>query len=263
MDKPAKTLKSVYIGRLTQPEFSQFIDRQIMEIELPGSDVLTDIPMNLMLAALKTAAAEFGKVILFVRKSPFSELLAAQDKLRENAFKQFKLALGNFRYSNDKEELKSYRKLLIIFTTFGDLHHLNFEAQTIEMKKLIELLEGENFNNEISKLNLASYVSRMKTRNEDFNQLFGSRSHEKSIRPVIDTLKQRMELQKQYEYFTGYILAMAHTMDVEPFNGTLKIMNSVRSYYDELIKRRQGVRMAARERKKKDAEPEITPQTEP
>lgn len=87
------------------------------------------------------------------------------------------------------------------------------------------------------------YQSRMTL--PEFNQLFDSRSFETANKLVHDTLVLRKTLQKQYDVFAEYTLSMAKVLGIEPFITVLKIINSVRAYYSDLLKRREGVKAAA------------------
>lgn len=78
-----------------------------------------------------------------------------------------------------------------------------------------------------------------------FNQLFDSRSFETANKLVYDTLVLRKSLQKQYDVFAEYTLSMAKVLGTESFVTVLKTINSVRAYYGDMLKRREGVNAAA------------------
>jgi len=85
----------------------------------------------------------------------------------------------------------------------------------------------------------------IKSTNQAFNQLFDSRSFESANKLLYDTLELRKTLQKQYDVFTGYTLSMVTVLGTEPFITVLKTINSVRAYYGDMLKRREGVKEAA------------------
>jgi hypothetical protein len=88
-------------------------------------------------------------------------------------------------------------------------------------------------------------VEIIKSTNQAFNQLFDSRSFESANKLLYDTLELRKTLQKKYDVFTGYTLSMAKVLGTEPFITVLKTINSVRAYYGDMLKRREGVKDAA------------------
>jgi len=244
MEKNEKVLESVYLGRLTQPELSQCIDRQITEIEAQGPELLTDIPMNAMVGTMKTTAGEFDLSILQIQKSTFTDQLIDLDDVRDRALIRYQHALKNFSFSDDAEEQKAYRKLTTLSTTYKGIDKLNYEFESKDTDKFVAELESDTYKTEVGTLNLGTHVNRIKTSNVEFNQLFGSRSHEQTTKAVYDTLGLRKTLTKQYDHFARYILSLSTMLDKEPFNNTLKIMNTTRSYYDDLIKRRDGLKSA-------------------
>jgi hypothetical protein len=50
---------------------------------------------------------------------------------------------------------------------------------------------------------------------------------------------------EQYDVFTEYPLSMAKVLGTEPFITVLKTINSVRAYYGDMLKRREGMKDAA------------------
>jgi len=242
MAKKVKLLEIVYLSRLTHAEFSQFIDRQITEIEELGESVLTDNPMNQLLAELKSTAVEFHQAILQIQKSEYTDQLTVLDGIRDRAMRRYNNVLKDSRYSENPEELKAYRKLNILSTTYKGITKLNYEAESKELKKFLEELDSIRFGAEVNLLNLGNEVTRIKNSESSFNLLFNSRSHESSAKAVYDALAIRKTLQNQYNHLTAFILALANGLDKEPYNTCLKLMNTTRKYFDEILKKREGLK---------------------
>src|ERR1035437_10047417 len=141
MGKEEKKLDGIYLGRLTHPEFSQCIDRQVTEIQAQGNEVLTDVTINELLAELAANGLEFHNAILRIKKSPYTDLLKTLDAVRDRALMNYDHALRQFNYSEDSEEFKAFHKLTILSTTFKGIAKLNYEAETKEMKKFLANLE--------------------------------------------------------------------------------------------------------------------------
>jgi len=70
---------------------------------------------------------------------------------------------------------------------------------------------------------------------------------------VYDTLVLRKTLQKQYDVFAEYTLSMATVLGTEPFVTVLKTINSVRGYYGDMLKRREGTKAAVEAKTEKAA----------
>jgi hypothetical protein len=252
METEENELKSINLGRLTNAEFYQCINRQITEIEAQGKEVLTDVNLNEMIVTIKKSMDEFDKSILLIQKSIYTDDLAKRNKLRKRAFRRYKLALNEFKYSEDEEELRCYQKLLILSKTFYGAVKLNYEAQTNEMFKFVEVLESESFSAEIAHLNLTDEVTRMKNSNLAFNQLFDSRSSELSAKPAYNAIQLRKTVQRHYNLIIGYVVALVTLLDQQQFTESIRIVNNTRNYFDIIIHRREGVKEAAKEKKKKE-----------
>jgi hypothetical protein len=241
-----KELVSVSLARLTQPEFSQCMNRQVTEIENLGSTVLTDEPMNLLLAAVKSASTDYSKSILQIQKSEFTTKLAELDDTRDRAFVGYMAALKSFSYTDDAEELDAYQKLMILTDKYKGVEKLNYEAESAELKKMLEALESAEYSAPVAKVNLASKINRIKTTNAAFNELFDIRNNDTNAKEVFDAKLLRKDLYNKYNKFADYVVTMANTFNKEPFNSALKTMNTVRSYYRDILKRREGVSKAAK-----------------
>jgi len=248
MAKEEKVLENVTLVRLTHPEFSQCVNRQTTEIEALGAEVLTDPTMNQLLAGLKSTTVVFDQAILQLQKSTLTDELAILDAIRDRALKSYEHALKEFKYSENPEEVKAYRKLSILSAAYKRIDKLNYEAESREMNKFLEELESDQFNAELNLLNLGNKKSRIQLSNTNFNVLFDSRSHEISIKEAYNAIVIRKSLMKEYNHFAGYILALANGLDKEPFNSSLKIMNTTRSYFDDINNRREGYKNATTEK---------------
>ncbi len=240
MNTNEKELNPVNIWGLTYVECSQFIDRQVAEIEAIDPTLSTDQVMIELLSILKNTGTAFHNAILQVQKSAYTEKLIEFDDLRDKSMKRYEHALKNFCYSNNNDELEAYKKLKILSSIFKNVQTLNYEAETKELAKLFEAWESAEYSSEITKLNLGGLIDEVKTAQNQFIAFFNTRSIELSSKNTIKIVPLRKTLLKQYTQFTEYVLALANALDKEPYNSALKLLNTTRSYYDELIKKREG-----------------------
>jgi len=133
------------------------------------------------------------------------------------------------------------------------VERLNYEAESSHLSKLLAEVESSVYSGAVARLGLNSYVGSVKSTSQAFDQLFDSRSFETANKLVHDTLVLRKTLQKQYDVFTGYTLSMAKVLGTEPFITVLKTIKSVRAYYSDMLKRREGVKAAAEDKADKVA----------
>lgn len=237
-------LENVHQSRMTLPEFSQFIERQLSELESQNA-LLTDAPMQQQITKLKVASTEFKEAILLVQKSSYTKQLAVLDLARDKAYLRYQKVLKSFALSDDVDEVASYEKLSVLQTTYNGIERLNYEAEGTHLSKFVTELESPVYSADIARLGLNRYVENVKSTNEAFNKIFDVRSFEAANKLVYGTMVLRKALQKQYDVFTGYVLSMARVIGTEPFITALKTINSVRAYYDDMLKRREGVKAAA------------------
>ena len=209
------------------------------------SGLPADAPMLQQLTALKTISNEFKAAILLVQKSSYTSQLAVLDQVRDRAFVRYVKVLKTFSWSDNSVEFADFEKLSILQASYNGVERLNYEAESSHLSKLETELEGPVYSEAVTRLGLNGYVESVKSTSQAFDQLFDSRSFETANKLVYDTLVLRKTLQKQYDVFTGYTLSMAKVLGTEPFITMLKTINSVRAYYGDMLKRREGVKDAA------------------
>jgi hypothetical protein len=242
-----KFLESVYQSRMTLPEFSQFIERQLNELE-SNSSLLTDAPLRQQITEMRVTSNELKAAILLVQKSSYTSQLAALDQARDRAFVRYVKVLKTFSWSDNPAEFADFEKLSVLQATYNGVERLNYEAESSHLSKLVTELEGSVYSEAVTRLGLKGYVESVKSTNQAFNQLFDSRSFETANKLVYDTQVLRKILQKQYDTFAGYTLSMAKVLGTEPFITVLKTINSVRVYYGDMLKRSEGVKTAANDK---------------
>ena len=254
MDMAEKELESINLGKLTQPEMSQFIDRQVSEVEAQGATVLTDTTLNQLLAGLKAAASDFYQGILNIQKSVYSNRLVVLNDRRNRAWTMYQQTLKTFKWTSEPGELTAYNRLSTMSAVYKGMERYNYEAKTRRMTSFLEDVESETFSPYVATLDLGKYTNRIKTANTNFDNDFGSRSSEESSKEGNDAIALRKIAQNKYNLWVDYIFVMARALDKEPFNSSLKIINTTRIYFDDINKHRQGVRKAAAAKAKAKAE---------
>lgn len=249
-----ESLERVTLSHLTQYEFSQCIERQVSEIEALGSAVLTDETLNNLLATVKTASEDYSKSILKLQKSEFTSKLAELDSARAKAVVAYKQALLAYAYSEDEDEKTAYHQLWTLSNKYKGVQKLNYEAETTALKKMASEIESAKYKVSVAKLNLGSKITRIKTANDAFSTLFDTRNNETNNKEKLDTKLLRKALQGQYIQLVNYVATMANTFNKKPYNSVLKILNTVRRYYREILNRRKGVSNAKKAKTKTPTE---------
>jgi hypothetical protein len=80
------------------------------------------------------------------------------------------------------------------------------------------------------------YVTRLEETNNAFKTLFSGRMVTTAMTESYDMKAIRKELQKTYNDFTGYVLAMAKATESQLFVTALNLLNVARKYYaDQML----------------------------
>lgn len=175
-----------------------------------------------------------------MQKNEETEKIFIADGIRDNALKTYNTGLKLYALSDDLAEKDASRVLGILFNNFKNLATLNYEAETNGIDKLTGELDKEPYSGHVSLLKMDRYVARIKSANENFKTLFGSRMVSEATTESYDMKSVRSELFTTYREFTSYVLAMAKALNTPLFLNTLNLLNTARKYYADLLARREG-----------------------
>jgi hypothetical protein len=134
------------------------------------------------------------------------------------------------------------------------VEHLNYEAETMAIDKLIDELQSAKYAPLVTSLLLTRYVQRLKTSNDSFKAQFGTRITGEAFQESFDTRALRQDLMDYYRDFTLYLQVMVTTTSEPYFAQVLAIVNTARKYYADMLATRRG-KADAQKAAAKEAQP--------
>ena len=232
------TLEPLRTSVLTNMESGQLMKRHLSDLGTIDPALLVDTPFNDYVHQLNRYAGDYEKSLAQVRKSEETEKIALADIARDKAGNAFGKALKLYAFSDDPAEVEAARALDILFGPFKNIAHLNYEAESIAIDKLISDLGSPNYSSKVSLLKMERYVARLSNANEEFKTLFSGRMVTVAMTEVFDLKSIRNEMLKKYNEFCAYVLAMAKALNTPLFVTTLNLLNAARKYYADQVARR-------------------------
>lgn len=232
------SLQSLRVSALSNLEAGQLINRHLADLGSIDPALLTDDPFNNYLLKLTTHSDNYEKALAQVQKNEETLKISFADADRDKGHSSCIRCLSLYAISDDAEEVESSRILKIIFRNFKNLPRLNYEAETMAIDKLIADLEKPAAAQHVAKLNMGSYINRLKNSNETFKALFSSRIQTEALTESYDMKSIRKETFQTYRDFCNYVLAMAKALNTPLFNQALDLINAGRKYYADLLSRR-------------------------
>jgi hypothetical protein len=227
------SLQSLRVSALSNLEAGQLINRHLEDLGTIDPALLTDEPFNNYLLELTTYSDKYERALAQIQKNEETLAISLADKDRDRAHSSCTRCLSLYAISDDPEEVESSRILKIIFRNFKNLPSLNYEAETLAIDKLISDLEEPSAAQHVAKLNMGSYVNRLKNTNETFKALFSSRIQTEALTESYDMKAIRKETFATYRDFCNYVLAMAKAHDTPLFKQALDLINAGRKYYSD------------------------------
>lgn len=235
-----KSLKALRVAGLTNMEAGQLIKRLITDLNSIAPDTLTDQPFNTYLLKLEEQSITYEKALAQVHANEATQKISLADSKRDKAKGAIDAGIKFYSLSDDAEEVEACRGLKIILKNFKDAATLNYEAETLAIDKLVGELEKPVNAIKIEKLNMGRYVTRIKNANQAFKTLFSSRIQGEAAAETYNMKSIRKETYQTYKEFCTYVLAMARALNTSPFITALDLINTARSYYADMLARRQS-----------------------
>lgn len=249
-----KTLHSLSLTRLSVLEFGQHLKSILKNIDLLGTDFITDAILLNYLSQLSGASDQYDKAMRYIAISDETAKIVAADVERDHVIITLERQLSVFEYTKNANKHDAYQSLKNLFNVYKNLKAWNYEEESNGIDNLIEEMETAKYAPSIALLLMEEYKNELKDANDTFKDLFAGRTQEFSSKENFDVKTMRKEYGETYNSMCNYVLSLAKGADTAQYNQTLSVINVVRKYYAD--------RLASRPAAKKGETPEPIPPME-
>jgi hypothetical protein len=232
-----KFLELLNLSALTHVEAGQLMRRHLSDLANLDPSSLTDELFNSMLEELRNDDVLYVKALAQVRKNDETVNVELADMVRDKSLNAFDAGLKFYALSDDQTEVDASRVLRNVFDSYKNLTRLSYEAETLNIDKLVSELTGPIYSPRINLLQLDRTVARISNDNEAFKNLFGGRMVTTGLTETFDLKSIRKEMQHKYSDFANYVLIMAKRINTPLYNTTLNLLNTARKYYADQLAR--------------------------
>jgi hypothetical protein len=233
-------LYSLNTTRLQHLEAGQFIIRFLTDFQNQNLNAASDAGFKTLYDSLQTQSPVFDAALMQVKAKAESELLMAQDNIRDKKITTLRRALSVFEHTDVSEELLAYKQIKIVLNTYKDIEHANFEAESLAIANLIAELRNTMHLPAVQTLGLAGHINNLETANETFKTTFNTRSTATINTTVYNTKQLRANIFNTYRDLAEYVFVMAKRTNTPFFAETLTALNYGRKYFADIIARRGG-----------------------
>lgn len=233
-------LYTLNTARLQYLETGQFIIRFLTDFESLNLDPATDPEFKNLYDSLKTQSPIYDEALMQVRAKTESELLIAQDDIRDKKLATLRRAVGVYRYSDEPAEQSAYNLLRILLSVYKKIEVANFEAETLGLSNLVAELRSATYSFEVKTLGLTVHVNNLETANNNFKTTFNTRSTTTINTAVYDTKLLRKNILVTYRDLAEYLYVMAKRKNTAFYTNTFTVINNGRKYYADILAKRLG-----------------------
>lgn len=228
------------ITRLQYLEIGQFINRFLNDFQSLNLDPTTDAEFKTLYDSLKDQSPIYQSALMQIRAKAETELLVAQDEIRDKKVITLRRALSVFEYSDVPAEQTAYKLLKIVLNTYKDIEKANLEAESLGLDSLIAELRNAGNLPAVQTLQLEVHINNLEAANNTFKTTFNTRSTAIINTTVYDTKLLKDNIIATYKDLTEYIFVMAKRKQTSFYTDTLAVINNGRKYFADLLAKRAG-----------------------
>lgn len=233
-------LHKLSTSNLQSVEAGQFIIRFLTDFQNSDLVATQDAEFNELYQSLMVQSPIYDKALMQVQAQAESKELMLLDNSRDKKIATLRTAVNTFRNSDEKEEKEAYALIMTLIRTYKGVERMNFEAESLAVSNLISELRGTKFLAASTLLGLERHLAALETANTNFKTVFSKRSTTVNTTEVFDTKALRKAIMDTYKELAEYSFVMAKRKNTAFYLDLLTILNTGRSYYSDLLARRQG-----------------------
>ncbi len=249
-----KKLVKLNLRQLKNAEAGELVKRLLSDLGTLPPFVEPDATYQKFLTLLNERHLRYESCLHSVLANEATKKIVANDFDRDQSMRVLRKMAGALKLSINAAESEHARVLCLLLNEYKGIESTPYEAETQSLDKLIIDLESSSYAPIVSALKLTPYVAQIKTSNEAFKQLFGSRITIEALKEVKNASEFRIQMLAVYTQLTQYLLAMANISNMGYYDQLLSLTNGGRKYFADMLARRNGSKEAAAEKAQASAQ---------
>jgi hypothetical protein len=177
------------------------------------------------------------EVVDYIRKSDYSDKIAAADLRLDNAVTGFIETIRGMFHHFDPNVADAAQSLINLTKTYGSIVRKNYDEELAAVTNLLQELEGA-YKSKLDAINgLSEWITEIKAASENMTTLLALRNTEKAAKPQERMVNVRREINIVYrdviakiEAFTLVEGETAYTPFIQELNALVERFNKIRSH---------------------------------
>jgi hypothetical protein len=177
-----------------------------------------------------------------VRKSSLSDLKAEKDLERDNILSGIQDALKSLLRHFDANVRAAANRLKIVFDTYNSpipVKDLPYDAETVSINNMLQEFEGK-YAADIQLTGMSGWVSELKARNNEFDQLTKSYNEEQSEKPAVKTKDARKNTDFAYKKIVTAVNGILILEGDDNYAQFVAEINTLIKHYNDLLAQHLG-----------------------
>ncbi|MCY0969538.1 DUF6261 family protein [Chryseobacterium wangxinyae] len=235
-------MNSIDIQKLRNAEYLQYVKDYLGIINLNTPEQLG---IEVKLTALTTKTTELEALYKKALASDKTQELLLLDERRDNAINGIYYFLVGYSYHYADDQQHNAQLLLTNMALYGSgIARLNYQAETATLNNLLRDWENKpELTDAITSFNLNSWVSELKTANEEFNAKYLSRTQEYGDASPETIKTKRDETSSAYSALRDRIDALHLLVETppSPYATVINQLNALTDQYNKLLINRTDI----------------------
>jgi hypothetical protein len=244
-------LINIHRNHLTNALHLQFI-LEVIKLIKKFNSVLLKIPV--LFDILCKCAEKEDLCHKIIHKSNLSKLKMEIDHARGTLVLGIKDELKATRRHFDEDVQEAGRRLKIVFDRYNkpiSLVNQPYDAETAGINNLIKELE-EKHAEDIKLIGLTPWLEKLRTRNEEFEQLANAYTEQKAEKPFFQPKEARRETDEAYKKIVYAINGLLVLEDETEYTAFVNELNILIKHYNDTLAQHLGRIHAGKEKAKKE-----------
>lgn len=184
-------------------------------------------------AVFMTHYALFDAALQKIVKSAITPLIREADAARDEIFRgmaEFNRAMCKHF---DPAKRAAARRMRVVFDTYGDVASKSLNEETSAIYNLLQDLSSEKYAADVEAVGLDNWMSLLRTRNTDFNNLVRQRFQETGEKCDVSLKAEREAIYAAYKNLVKRINALAEVEGDENYKAFIETMNAIVAKYKQ------------------------------
>lgn len=232
---------------ITKPHFTKFRISETLQFMTDGLSICEKYQPNQLqftekVTVLRNTTQTLNSSFKVDQGSSISAEIIALDQRRDLCFTGIHLCVDAFSYHFIPDIRNAASLILNSIDKYGkNITQLNYQAETSTLKSIIDSWTNDiRLTNALEALNISSWVTELKTVNEQFNKAYLSRVEEKALVPKANTLELRKKTIAAFRDLINNIEARATIALKGEYNPLISELNTLIGKYNSLVDVRRG-----------------------